>query len=136
MAKLAARGWKPDYISIRKRVDLQPPSAGDLAQAKSWLCCSSQAGFTRLIDNLELSAGFDHGESRLQSLLPRPKGVHSRPTEVQRHRRLIVVLQFRIDLSAPEWAAVSATDDANRTVTLAAPARPHRQSGAACDELL
>ncbi len=32
MARLAARGWKPDYISIRKRIDLQPPSAGDIAQ--------------------------------------------------------------------------------------------------------
>jgi pantoate--beta-alanine ligase len=31
MAQLAARGWKPDYISVRKRIDLQPPSAGDLA---------------------------------------------------------------------------------------------------------
>jgi len=32
MAQLSARGWKPDYISVRKRIDLQPPSAGDLAQ--------------------------------------------------------------------------------------------------------
>jgi iron complex transport system substrate-binding protein len=49
--------------------------------------------------------------------------MHSRPTEVQRHRRLIVCLAIFISiLSAPGWAAVSATDDANRTVTLAAPA--------------
>ena len=34
MASLAARGWKPDYISIRKRIDLQPPSAGDIAQGE------------------------------------------------------------------------------------------------------
>jgi iron complex transport system substrate-binding protein len=50
--------------------------------------------------------------------------MHSRPTEVQRHRRLIVCLAISVSiLSAPGWAAVSATDDANRTVTLAAPAR-------------
>jgi iron complex transport system substrate-binding protein len=42
---------------------------------------------------------------------------------VQRHRRLIVCLAISVSiLSAPGWAAVSATDDANRTVTLAAPA--------------
>lgn len=55
MAKLAARGWKPDYISIRKRADLQPPSAGDLAQgAPMVVLAAAKLGNTRLIDNLEI----------------------------------------------------------------------------------
>ena len=55
MAELAARGWKPDYISIRKRSDLQPPSAGDLAQgAPLVVLAAAKLGTTRLIDNLEI----------------------------------------------------------------------------------
>jgi pantoate--beta-alanine ligase len=55
MAKLAARGWKPDYVSIRKRADLQPPSAGDLAQGeKLVVLAAARLGITRLIDNLEI----------------------------------------------------------------------------------
>ena len=52
MASLAARGWKPDYVAIRRRRDLAAPSAAEplvvLAAAK--------LGSTRLIDNLELAA--------------------------------------------------------------------------------
>ncbi len=55
MAKLAGRGWKPDYISIRKRIDLQPPSAGDLAQGEPLVVlAAAKLGVTRLIDNLEI----------------------------------------------------------------------------------
>jgi pantoate--beta-alanine ligase len=55
MAKLAKRGWKPDYISIRKRVDLQPPSAGDLAKGELLVVlAAAKLGVTRLIDNLEI----------------------------------------------------------------------------------
>ena len=55
MAKLTARGWKPEYISIRKRADLQPPSAGDLAQgAPLVVLAAAKLGVTRLIDNLEV----------------------------------------------------------------------------------
>ena len=55
MAKLARRGWKPDYISVRKRADLQPPSAGDLAQgAPLVVLAAAKLGRTRLIDNLEI----------------------------------------------------------------------------------
>ena len=55
MAKLAGRGWKPDYISIRKRADLQPPSAGDLAQGELLVVvAAAKLGVTRLIDNLEV----------------------------------------------------------------------------------
>ncbi len=55
MDTLAARGWKPDYISIRKRADLQPPSAGDLAQGTPLVVLgAAKLGTTRLIDNLEI----------------------------------------------------------------------------------
>lgn len=55
MARLAARNWKPDYISIRKRADLQPPSAGDIAQkAPLVVVAAAKLGGTRLIDNLEI----------------------------------------------------------------------------------
>ena len=55
MAQLAARGWKPDYMSVRKRIDLQPPSAGDLAQGTPLVVlAAAKLGTTRLIDNLEI----------------------------------------------------------------------------------
>lgn len=55
MGQLAMRGWKPDYISIRKRADLQPPSAGDLAQGEPLVVlAAAKLGITRLIDNLEI----------------------------------------------------------------------------------
>lgn len=53
--QLAARGWQPDYIAIRKQIDLQPPSAGDLAQgAPLVVLAAAKLGTTRLIDNLEI----------------------------------------------------------------------------------
>lgn len=55
MERLASRGWKPDYVSIRKRIDLQPPTAGDLAQnAPLIVLTAAKLGATRLIDNLEI----------------------------------------------------------------------------------
>lgn len=55
MAALAERGWKPDYISIRRQSDLQPPSAGDMAQReKLVVLAAAKLGNTRLIDNLEI----------------------------------------------------------------------------------
>ncbi|GGY79539.1 pantoate--beta-alanine ligase [Pseudoduganella plicata] len=55
MDELAQRGWNPDYISIRKRSDLQPPNAGDLAQgAPLVVLAAAKLGTTRLIDNLEI----------------------------------------------------------------------------------
>ncbi|MGV8898866.1 MAG: pantoate--beta-alanine ligase [Burkholderiaceae bacterium] len=55
MAQLAQRGWKPDYVAVRKRIDLQPPSAGDLAQGVPLVVLSAaKIGATRLIDNLEI----------------------------------------------------------------------------------
>jgi pantoate--beta-alanine ligase len=55
MEKLRAQGWKPDYISVRKRSDLQPPSSADLAQgSKLVVLAAARIGATRLIDNLEI----------------------------------------------------------------------------------
>ncbi|WP_332876929.1 pantoate--beta-alanine ligase [Massilia sp. S19_KUP03_FR1] len=55
MLELTSRGWKPDYISVRKRIDLQPPSAGDLAQGTPLVVlAAAKLGNTRLIDNLEI----------------------------------------------------------------------------------
>jgi len=52
-AELAARGWRPDYIAVRRRADLGTPGADDrelVALGAAWL------GRTRLIDNLEVDA--------------------------------------------------------------------------------
>lgn len=54
-AQLQTRGWKPDYVAIRKRVDLQPPSGDDLAQQSPLVVlAAAKLGATRLIDNLEI----------------------------------------------------------------------------------
>jgi pantoate--beta-alanine ligase len=55
MAALASRGWKPDYVSIRRRSDLQPPTAGDMATSEPLVVlAAARLGITRLIDNLEI----------------------------------------------------------------------------------
>ncbi|NMM27716.1 MAG: pantoate--beta-alanine ligase [Glaciimonas sp.] len=55
MGQLEQRGWKPDYVAVRKRIDLQPPSAGDLAEGVPLVAlCAAKLGVTRLIDNLEI----------------------------------------------------------------------------------
>ncbi len=55
MLKLSARGWQPDYVSIRKRSDLQTPSSDELAQgSKLVVLAAARIGSTRLIDNLEI----------------------------------------------------------------------------------
>jgi pantoate--beta-alanine ligase len=50
MAELAAHGWHPDYIAIRRRSDLQAPH-GDEALV---VLAAARLGSTRLIDNLEI----------------------------------------------------------------------------------
>ena len=55
MDSLARRGWNPDYISVRRRMDLQAPSACDLVQgAPLVVLAAARLGTTRLIDNLEI----------------------------------------------------------------------------------
>ena len=50
---LARRGWKPDYLTVRRRTDLQPPQ-GPLANVPLVLLGAAKLGNTRLIDNLEI----------------------------------------------------------------------------------
>ncbi|MBW9336750.1 MULTISPECIES: pantoate--beta-alanine ligase [Herbaspirillum] len=55
MERLAGRGWQPDYVAVRKRIDLQPPSAADMEQGAPLVVLSAaKLGATRLIDNLEI----------------------------------------------------------------------------------
>ena len=55
-AALAARGWVPDYIAIRRRSDLLPPTADDLAARLPLVVLgAARLGKTRLIDNLEFT---------------------------------------------------------------------------------
>jgi pantoate--beta-alanine ligase len=50
---LAQRGWQPDYIAVRRRVDLLPPGPADTATPLVVLA-AAKLGNTRLIDNLEV----------------------------------------------------------------------------------
>lgn len=51
-AGLAARGWLPDYVAIRRQADLLPPGPDDRDLV---ILGAAKLGTTRLIDNLELS---------------------------------------------------------------------------------
>jgi pantoate--beta-alanine ligase len=53
MASLTARGWKPDYVAVRKRSDLVAP-AGHETDAPLVVLAAAKLGATRLIDNLEI----------------------------------------------------------------------------------
>jgi pantoate--beta-alanine ligase len=53
---LAARGWKPDYLSIRRRHDLLPPTPAEVAAGLPLvILAAARIGATRLIDNLEVN---------------------------------------------------------------------------------
>lgn len=54
MQYLRARGWQPDYMTLRRRSDLQPPHPDDLASHALVLLGAAKLGSTRLIDNLEV----------------------------------------------------------------------------------
>ena len=55
MAQLTTRGWQPDYISVRRRADLQLPTAEQVAAGESLIVLgAAKLGATRLIDNLEI----------------------------------------------------------------------------------
>jgi len=49
---LRQRGWQPDYLTVRRRVDLQPATAQD-APGTLVALGAARLGGTRLIDNLE-----------------------------------------------------------------------------------
>ena len=53
MQALARRGWKPDYLTVRRRADLLTPQ-GTLAQVPLVVLGAAKLGNTRLIDNLEI----------------------------------------------------------------------------------
>ena len=53
MAKLNARGWQTDYLTVRRRRDLQVPQHGDALSDSLVVLGASRLGKTRLIDNLE-----------------------------------------------------------------------------------
>lgn len=50
MAALGIRGWRPDYLTVRRRADLLPPASGDEALV---VLGAAKLGTTRLIDNFE-----------------------------------------------------------------------------------
>jgi len=55
MQALDGRGWKSDYISVRKRANLQAPSGAELAAGEPLVVlAAAKLGQTRLIDNLEI----------------------------------------------------------------------------------
>ncbi len=51
LAALAARGWQPDYLTVRRRSDLQAPAPSDTGPMV--VLGAARLGATRLIDNLE-----------------------------------------------------------------------------------
>ena len=55
VAALDGRGWKTDYVAVRRQRDLLPASATELSQGEPLVALTaSRLGRTRLIDNLEL----------------------------------------------------------------------------------
>lgn len=52
---LTRRGWAPDYIAVRRRSDLQPPTPEQQAGGEPLVVlAAARLGKTRLIDNLEI----------------------------------------------------------------------------------
>ncbi|MCM2289662.1 MAG: pantoate--beta-alanine ligase [Sulfuritalea sp.] len=51
ISELRANGWVPDYVALRKKLDLQLPSAHDSGLV---VLAAARLGSTRLIDNLEV----------------------------------------------------------------------------------
>jgi len=51
MSELADRGWKPDYVVVRRQADLQPPRSQDRDLV---VLAAARIGRTRLIDNEEV----------------------------------------------------------------------------------
>lgn len=51
-SSLQSRGWQPDYITVRRQLDLHIPTSEDEALV---VLAAARLGATRLIDNLEVS---------------------------------------------------------------------------------
>jgi pantoate--beta-alanine ligase len=54
MKNLLDRGWKPDYLTVRRRHDLQPPKELDITSSPLVVLGAARLGKTRLIDNIEV----------------------------------------------------------------------------------
>ncbi len=54
MQALARRGWKPDYLTVRRRTDLQSPTHEPLDAQPLVVLGAAKLGMTRLIDNFEI----------------------------------------------------------------------------------
>ncbi|ATJ86978.1 pantoate--beta-alanine ligase [Ralstonia solanacearum] len=55
MEHLRGRGWQPDYVAVRRRTDLQPPTPENIAAGEPLVVLTAaKLGKTRLIDNLEI----------------------------------------------------------------------------------
>lgn len=56
LGALAAQGWQPDYLTVRRQHDLSAPGDND-ARKGAWVALgAARLGATRLIDNIEFSA--------------------------------------------------------------------------------
>jgi len=55
MRALAASGWRPDYVSVRRQADLTVPSVAQIEAGEPVVVlAAARLGATRLIDNLEV----------------------------------------------------------------------------------
>lgn len=55
LGRLTERGWRPDYLTVRRRADLLPPTPQELAAGEPLVALgAAKLGTTRLIDNLEI----------------------------------------------------------------------------------
>jgi pantoate--beta-alanine ligase len=55
MHALATRGWQPDYMTVRRRLDLKTPLAIDAVTSAALVVLgAARLGSTRLIDNFEI----------------------------------------------------------------------------------
>ncbi|MDO9252093.1 MAG: pantoate--beta-alanine ligase [Hydrogenophaga sp.] len=55
MRALAGRGWQPDYLTVRRRQDLQAPTSADATTPGALVVLgAARLGNTRLIDNFEI----------------------------------------------------------------------------------
>jgi pantoate--beta-alanine ligase len=55
MQTLVAHGWNPDYVAVRRQIDLLPPTQAEIdAHVPLVVVAAARLGGTRLIDNLEV----------------------------------------------------------------------------------
>lgn len=54
MQTLTERGWQPDYLTVRRQIDLQHPQSEQLLNQPLVALGAAKLGNTRLIDNLEI----------------------------------------------------------------------------------